>query len=108
LIRQRGVEVRADALARKIHKQMTAPATLTLAGGIGFIIGEFTQHQPLKSGSSADKLLHSDETSPLEYALKLMATARTAYTALPVIWMIKSYLSGQEPNQQGNNFRCSK
>jgi len=107
LIRQHSVEVGADKLVRKIHQQMTAPATLTLAGGFGFIIGEFTRRQSSKSGGSADKL-HADATSPLEFALNLMSTAHTVYTALPVIWLIKSYLSKQEPDQKDNRFGCSR
>lgn len=94
MIRQHGVEVGADKLVRKILQQMTAPATLTLAGGFGFIIGELTRRQPSKSGDSADTL-HVGAPSPLEFALNLMSTAHAVYTALPVIWMIKSYLSEQ-------------
>jgi hypothetical protein len=107
LVRQHGVEGGADTLVRKIHKQMTAPATLTLAGGFGFIIGELTRRQPSKSGGSADKL-HAGAASPLEFALNLMSTAQTVYTALPVIWLIKSYLSKQEPDQKDNRFGCSR
>ena len=56
LNRQRRTGVRTATLVRKIQQQMTAPATLLLAGGIGFILGELTQCQTAKSRGAADKL----------------------------------------------------
>ncbi len=87
---QRRVSVSAATLVRKIHQQMTAPATLLLAGGIGFIIGELTKRQPPKSPGTADKP-RAAETSPLTTALNLIASIRTLYMALPIAWMMKSF-----------------
>jgi hypothetical protein len=90
LNRQRRVGVSAATLVRKIHQQMTAPATLLLAGGIGFIIGELTKRQPPKSPGTADKP-RADEPSPLTTALNLITSIRTLYMALPIAWMMKSF-----------------
>ncbi|MGZ8223300.1 MAG: hypothetical protein ACXWT0_16795, partial [Methylobacter sp.] len=64
LNRQRGIGVRTATLVRKTHQQMTAPESLLLAGGIGFIIGELTKRQTLKVRSTADKP-RAAETTPL-------------------------------------------
>jgi len=90
LKRQQEVSVRAFTLIQKIHQQMTAPATLLLAGGIGFIIGELTKRQTTNSRGNADKP-RTAETTPLRTALNLMTSFHTLYTALPIAWMIKSF-----------------
>jgi hypothetical protein len=90
LKRQRGVGVRAATLIRKIHQQMTAPTTLLMAGGIGFIIGELTTRQTPNSRGTADKP-RTAETTPLRIALNLMTSVHTLYTALPIAWIIKSF-----------------
>jgi hypothetical protein len=56
LNRQQRTGVRTATLVRKIQQQMTAPATLLLAGGMGFILGELIQRQTAKSRGAADKL----------------------------------------------------
>jgi hypothetical protein len=103
LNRQRRVDVRTATLVRKIHQQMTAPATFLLAGGTGFILGELTKRQTAKSRGAADKP-HTSETTPLRTALNLMTSIQTLYTALPLAWMIKSFHqpgpSGQAPERQ--------
>ena len=90
LNRQRRVGVRTATLVRNIHQQVTAPATLLLAGGIGFILGELTQRQTTQSRGSAGKL-RATETTPLRTALSLMTSIHTLYTALPLAWMMKSF-----------------
>jgi hypothetical protein len=88
--RQQKVSVRTTTLIRKIHQQMTAPATLLLAGGIGFIIGELTKHQIHNSRGNTDKP-RTAETSPLTTALNLITWVRTLYMALPIAWIMKSF-----------------
>ena len=95
--RQRGVGVRTATLVRKIHQQMTAPASLLLAGGIGFIIGELTKRQTAQFRGTADKP-RAAETTPLRTALNLLTSAHTLYTALPLAWMIKSF---RQPGASG-------
>jgi 2-phosphoglycerate kinase len=90
LNRQQRTGVRTATLVRKIQQQMTAPATLLLAGGIGFILGELTQRQTAKSRGAADKL-RTTETTPLRTGLNLITSIHTLYTALPLAWMMKSF-----------------
>ena len=99
VIRQQGVGVRSATLVKKIHQQMTAPSTLLLAVGIGFIIGELTKRQTPNNLGTADKQ-RATETSPLRTALNLMTSVHTLYTALPIAWMIKSFhLQGTSGSQ---------
>ncbi|EGW21818.1 hypothetical protein [Methylobacter tundripaludum] len=101
LNRQQEVGIRTTTLVRKIHQQMIAPATLLLAGGIGFIIGELTKRQTSKKRPGTVDKPQATESSPLRIALNLITSARTLYTALPLVWMMKSYrqpdASGQTP-----------
>jgi hypothetical protein len=93
LDRRQEIDLRIATLILKIHRQMSAPATLLLAAGIGFIIGELTKRQTCKSGGTTPK------TTPLNVALNLLTSARTLYTALPLAWMMKSYLQPDAPAQ---------
>ena len=90
LNRQQRVGVRTATLVRNIHQQVTAPATLLLAGGIGFILGELTQRQTAKSHGAADKL-GTTKTTPLRTALNLMTSIHTLYSALPLAWLMQSF-----------------
>ena len=105
LNRQRGVGVRAAALVRTIHQQLTAPATLLLAGGIGFIMGELTQRHPPQSRGTDDKP-RAAETTPLRTMLNFMTSAHALYTALPLAWMMKSFhklgASGHAPERRSH------
>lgn len=87
--RRSGVGVRAATLVRKIHRQMTAPASLLLAGGIGFVIGELTTRTPKVRGAAEHPGVH--QATPLRTALNLFTSVRTLYAALPIAWMMKSY-----------------
>jgi len=104
LKRRRKVGVRADRLVRKIHQQMTAPATLLLAAGIGFIIGEITKRQsPRFRGDAADNP-RADRTTPLRAVLNFVTSVHTFYRALPLVWMMKSFrqpgASAQAPGRR--------
>ena len=90
VIRQQGVGVCTATLIKKIHQEITAPSTLLLAGGIGFIIGELTKRQTSKNRGAAGKQ-RTTGTSPLRTALNLMTTVHTLYTALPIAWKIKFF-----------------
>ena len=90
LNRQRRVGVRTATLVRNIHQQVTSLATLLLAGGIGFILGELTQHPTTQSRGATGKL-RTTETTPLRSALNLMTSSHTLYTALPLAWLMKSF-----------------
>lgn len=91
LSRQRQVGVRTDTLISKTRRQMTAPTTILLAGGVGFIIGELTGKRLIPNSRGTDDKPGVTETSPLRVALNLMASVHTLYTALPLAWMMKSF-----------------
>jgi len=99
LTRQRGVGIRADTLIKKVHQQMTAPSTLLLTVGIGFIIGELTKRQTTNNRGIANKQ-RTTETSPLMTALNLMTSVHTLYTALPIAWMMKSFYQPGSSDRQ--------
>ncbi len=99
LNRQQEVGIRTSALIKKIHQQMTAPSTLLLAGGIGFIIGELTKRQTYNNRGTTGKS-RAIETSPLTAVLNLITTVHTLYMALPIAWIMKSFKQPGEPGHQ--------
>ena len=106
LIRHRGVGVRATTLIKKIHQEMTAPTTLLLAGGIGFIIGELTTRQTTNSPDATNKQ-STVQISPLKTALNLITLIHSLYIALPVSWKSKLFhqlrASGRRPPHERQN-----
>ncbi len=86
--RQQVIPMLGDSLIRKIRQQLTAPTSLLLASGIGFLFGELTQRSPQQVSGTSDKPTAA-ETSPLTTALNFIGTARTLYMALPIAWMLK-------------------
>ena len=101
LIRQRGVGVRTDTLIKKIHRQMTAPSTLLLTVGIGFILGELTKRkrQTTVNHDVAGKQ-STTGTSPLRIALNLLSTVHTLYMALPTTWKVRIFHPSAKPGRQ--------
>ena len=101
--RQWRVGICNATLIRTIHQKLTAPTTLLMAGGIGFLIGELTQRPTHNSDSTVNKTRPAD-TSPLRTALNLITSVYTLYTALPLAWIINSChqpgASGLTPKQQ--------
>ena len=110
LKRQQEIDFRTTTLVRKIYQQLADPASLLLAGGIGFIISEITKRQPPKSRGTIDKA-QGTETSPLRVALNLLTSARTLYTALPLAWIMKSRYrpgtSAQAPKRKSHPVRTT-
>jgi hypothetical protein len=104
LNRHRVIDKRATMLTQKLYQQMTTPAALLLAVGIGFVVGELS-----KSRSTSNKP-HATQTS-LRTLLNLITSARTVYATLPIAWLMKSRykmnVSGQTPEQRcaGNRQR---
>ena len=105
LIRHQGTGVRATILIKKIHQEMTAPSTLLLAGGIGFIIGELTKRQTTNSPDAANKQ-SAVQISPLKTALNLITLTHSLYIALPVSWKPKLFhqlcASGRQTPERQN------
>ena len=91
IFKQQGrVRIQTTRLISKLYQQLTAPATLVLAGSIGFIFGELTKGSNSKICSTAEKQSVA-KASPLTIALKLLASAQTLFTALPLAWIMKSF-----------------
>lgn len=84
LNRQLQVDRATLTLTNSIHRQLTSPASLGLAVGSGFIIGELTNVQTATSNDSTSAELES----PL---MTLMNFVSLLHTALPLVWMIKSF-----------------
>ena len=99
VIRQQGVGVRTATLIKKIHYEMTAPSTLLLAGGIGFIIGELTKRQTTSSPDATNKR-STVQISPVKTALNLITLVHSLYIALPVSWKSKLFYQFCEPGRQ--------
>ncbi len=88
--RRRGIDDRMTTLIRKLHQGMTAPTTLLLATGLGFVLGKLTQRRVSNSPGASSGKPKATGTPALMNVLSLIASARALYTALPVAWMIKS------------------
>ncbi|WP_196240002.1 hypothetical protein [Candidatus Methylobacter oryzae] len=101
LTRQQVIDLRTTLLVRKIYQEMTEPASLLLAGGIGFVISEITKRRPVKVRDTAGKAAAA-VASPLNVAMSLLTSARTLYTALPIAWLVKSgYRPGTPARKAG-------
>jgi hypothetical protein len=90
LIRHDRIAVCTTALVDHLHQEMTAPTTLWLAGGFGFILGELTRRQTKKLPDTTSKPRRA-QTSPVITALKLLTSIQTLYTALPVAWILRTF-----------------
>jgi hypothetical protein len=100
--RQRVIGYTTAILTRKLQRQMTTPTSLILASGIGFLLGEITKGRSTKPHGAANKTTPV-EPSPLSVALKLVTSIQTLYTALPIVWIMKTFYqpitSQQSPKQ---------
>lgn len=104
--RQRQVDSATTSLINTIHHQITRPASLLLASGAGFIIGELTKCQTPRASDATERTNASGTTTPLMVLLNLMATVHTLYTALPLVWVIKSFYQSapsQPRHRSANN-----
>jgi hypothetical protein len=91
-LRQRRLDAAAAKLLNSFHRQITSAASLWLAGGSGFIIGELTHTQSSKANGSTP----AKKTTPL---MTLMNFVSLLHTALPLLWMIRSfYLAEEKPD----------
>ena len=80
---QRMVIVRADTLMQKTQQQMTAPASLLLAGCIGFVIGELTKSKSFELHGTIEEPRVAETTDisqTLMRALNQLATINALYT----------------------------
>jgi hypothetical protein len=93
--RQQGVHIRTDRLVKDLHQQMTKPATLLLAVGVGFIVGEFTERPlPKKQCTTpSDNAAATPvtESHPLKNAINFMSLANTLYQLLPLALIMNTF-----------------
>jgi hypothetical protein len=94
LIREQKISVQADKLFQKIQQEITAPGSLLLACGIGFIMGEFTKRRTPKFRGAT-----TAQKSPLKVAMSLITSAHTLYSALPLTLLIKSFYQSDASGQ---------
>lgn len=94
--RQQRVDTASQTLTNSIHRQMTAPASLWLAGGSGFIISELTNSQTAATSASAS----TEVETPLMTLINFISLLRTA---LPLVWMFKSFYLADQNNDEGQN-----
>ena len=83
LERQRMVIICADTLVQKAQQQITAPASLLLAGGIGFILSELTKSKPSESHSATEEsrtIETADVTRHLMTTLNFLSSLNALYT----------------------------
>ena len=80
LDRRRLVNVRTALLGHAIRRQMTSPAMLLCAGGLGFLAGQFTRRRASKPGNT--RRPSGFYKNVLGRALKLVALVRTLSSLL--------------------------
>jgi hypothetical protein len=86
------VKIRRTRIVNAIRLQITAPSSLLLSAGIGFIIGELTWKPKMsKSYGGAQTPLRTAENMPLVSTLKLLVSIHTLYKTLPVNWLKKTF-----------------
>ena len=107
VIRQRGVGIRTDALIKKIHRQITAPSTLLMTVGVGFILGELTQRRTSNNHPVAGKQ-RTYGASPLRTALNLITSIHTLYMALPIAWKIRIFHPSAKQGRHAQNAKPSR
>ncbi|MDT4287955.1 hypothetical protein RO575_00115 [Methylomonas sp. MO1] len=94
LKRRQSLGHRTTSLLENIYKQMTAPATLVLASGIGFIAGELSKcptpprTAPLPEPTENRNVAASTH---LRTILSLLLSAHSLYNALPITWLRKRF-----------------
>ncbi|MGD0959371.1 MAG: hypothetical protein ABSB19_06160 [Methylomonas sp.] len=86
---QRRLSDSGNRLYQHLRQRMTAPATLWLGGGIGFMFGELTKSQTFNTCKSNEQSIVT-ETSALNLALNFITFIHNLYIALPLVLIIKS------------------
>ena len=83
LDRRRLVKVRATMLGRNLRRQLTSPAMLLLAGGLGFVVAYFFTKRQASTPSNTERPRGS-HNKLFGTVLKLITLARTLSRALPL------------------------
>jgi hypothetical protein len=86
-----------------VQQRITEPASLLLAGGVGFMFAELTKHEPQKKTSSSIKHPVGKATSVLNILLSCIAFMHELYAALPLILIAKAYFDSNNLNHPLEN-----
>ena len=81
LARRQMVRTRIALLGRTLRNQLSSPAALLWAGGLGFAAAEFTR-RPIRASGHAERP-RAPPVTLIDRVLKLIAFARTISSAFP-------------------------
>jgi hypothetical protein len=90
LLRRQSISLCSNKLINDIHRQMTAPASLILAGSVGFVSGELSRCPSAKLADTASRPLLM-QVQDLKTAFSLILSAYTLYNTLPVAKLRKYF-----------------
>lgn len=97
LNRQRAVTTCKLELIGSIRRKMVSPASLILAGSIGFITGELSKCPPREPRKTITDSGTAEPTR-LRNVIDLMLMLHTLYSALPVSRLMKRFNQPSSPN----------
>ncbi|SDZ15331.1 hypothetical protein [Nitrosomonas sp. Nm58] len=95
LKRHRAVDIRSAKLIQDIQQQLASPSSLLIAGGVGFILGEFTKTRSSGSHRTDYDKSHATESTSITQFLKSLASGTT-----PINQFLNSLASGATPINQ--------
>jgi|GEM_PF-913877 hypothetical protein len=92
---RRGVAKSGSRLLGRLQQRMTEPATLLLAGGLGFMFAELTKLQPTNTCKKNARPSLVANTA-LNIAQGFIIFIHELYTTLPLILIAKSYFDSKK------------
>jgi hypothetical protein len=104
--RKLSVTKNSSRLLYHLQQRITEPASLLLAGGVGFMFAELTQRQLLKTCNSINRNKRK-ETTILSIVQSCIALMHELYAALPLILIAKSYFEESNLNYPPKNRRAT-
>ncbi len=94
LLRHQSISLGSKKLINDIHLQMTAPASLLLAGSVGFVSGELTRCPSAKLSDAYSRPLLL-QAEGLKSAFSLIISIFTLYNAFPTALLRKYFQKNQ-------------
>jgi len=96
---RQGVDNSGSRLFKHLGRRITAPDSLLLAGGVGFLFGEFSKRQTVHACRQQDDSTIA-ETTAWSITLNFISVLDKLYTALPLILIVKSWMDQGMPNTE--------
>jgi hypothetical protein len=103
LDRRRVVGLRVSMLVQNLRRQLTSPATLFFAGGLGFAAGHITERQAFTQSNAEHP--RASHNKLFGKALKLIALVRILSRTFPSAVMDPSVQSGSSSQAPTPRFR---